>query len=161
MNKIVVPHGAYVVVGDGQKALFLRNEGDEKFPNLRCDREFVDDNPPSREQGTERPGRTFKRADTNQRSAMEPTDWHNLEKHRFARRIAAEMNELIRHHDVKALVVVAPPRTLADLRRAVSDDVKALIVAEVDKDLVKHPIIEIEKMVLAHCAAVSAQQLQA
>jgi protein required for attachment to host cells len=28
-------HGAWVFVGDGQKALFLINEGDEKFPNLR------------------------------------------------------------------------------------------------------------------------------
>jgi copper(I)-binding protein len=28
-------HGAWVFVGDGKKALFLVNEGDEKFPNLR------------------------------------------------------------------------------------------------------------------------------
>ena len=30
-----IPHRAIVFVGDGWKALFLRNEGDEKFPN--CD----------------------------------------------------------------------------------------------------------------------------
>jgi hypothetical protein len=28
-------HGAWVFVGDGRNALFLINEGDEKFPNLR------------------------------------------------------------------------------------------------------------------------------
>ena len=33
-----IPHNALVFVGDGRKALFLRNDGDAKFPNLtrRC-----------------------------------------------------------------------------------------------------------------------------
>jgi protein required for attachment to host cells len=44
--------------------------------------------------------------------------------------------------------VVAPARTLADLRRAFHDDVKKKIVAEVDKDLTKHPVGEIEKHLL-------------
>ena len=33
MTKIDIPHDAFVFVGDGRKALFLRNEGDAKFPN--------------------------------------------------------------------------------------------------------------------------------
>jgi protein required for attachment to host cells len=45
---------------------------------------------------------------------------------------------------VPALVIAAPPRTLADLRRAFHDDVKARIVAEVGKDLTKHPVADIE-----------------
>jgi protein required for attachment to host cells len=42
-------HGAWVFVGDDQKALFLINEGDEMFPNLR--RLLVEEHkdPPSRE----------------------------------------------------------------------------------------------------------------
>jgi protein required for attachment to host cells len=40
---------------------------------------------------------------------------------------------------------VAPPRTLAELRLAFHPDVKACIVAEVNKDLTKHPVDEIEK----------------
>jgi len=31
MNKLKIPHHALVFVGDGRKALFLRNDGDEKF----------------------------------------------------------------------------------------------------------------------------------
>ena len=46
---------------------------------------------------------------------------------------------------MKALVIVAPPRTLAQLRHAFHVDVKKRIIAEVDKDLTKHPISEIEK----------------
>jgi protein required for attachment to host cells len=45
MNKLQIPHSAFVFVGDGRKALFLHNAGDEKFPNLKTERIFVDDNP--------------------------------------------------------------------------------------------------------------------
>src|SRR5271157_2856762 len=55
MSKLSIPHDAFVFVGDGRKALFLRNEGDEKFPNLVTERVFVDENPPTHEQGPERP----------------------------------------------------------------------------------------------------------
>ena len=33
-SQLSMPHDAMIFVGDGQKALFLRNKGDEKFPNL-------------------------------------------------------------------------------------------------------------------------------
>jgi protein required for attachment to host cells len=38
MNKIAIPHDALVFVGDGRKALLLRNTGDKKFPNLITER---------------------------------------------------------------------------------------------------------------------------
>jgi protein required for attachment to host cells len=149
MNKIRIPHHALVFVGDGRKALFLRNEGDEKFPNLRTERVFEDENPPSHEQGTDRPGRVGESAATGRRSALEPTDWHQIEEHRFVRKVAAAMERLVRESKAKSLVVVAPPRTLADLRDAFHPDVKAVIVAEVNKDLTKHPLIEIERQILS------------
>jgi protein required for attachment to host cells len=145
LGKLHLPHDAFVFVGDGRKALFLRNAGDEKYPNLKTERVIVDENPPTREQGSDRPGRTFKRAGTNRRAGMETTDWHELEAHRFAHRVAAAMEQLVRTRNVKALVVAAPPRTLADLRHAFHADVRNRIVAEIDKDLTKHPVAEIEK----------------
>ncbi len=42
MSKIVLPHKAWVLVGDGRKAIVLRNEGDEIFPNLRTADVFKD-----------------------------------------------------------------------------------------------------------------------
>jgi protein required for attachment to host cells len=145
MRKLNIPHDAFVFVGDGRKALFLRNAGDAKFPDLKTERVFVDENPPTHEQGSDRPGRTFKRGGTNLRSAVEDTDWHDLEEHRFAQRVAAAMEQLVRERKVKALVVVAPPRALADLRHAFHADVKARIIAEIDKDLTRHPVYDIEK----------------
>jgi len=140
MSKLTIPHNAWVFVGDGQKALFLRNAGDEKFPNLTTERVFVDENPRTHEQGTDRPGRSFRRAMTNSRSSMETTDWHELEKHRFAQHVASVMEDLMRARNVRALIVAAPPRTLAELRQAFHPDVQRHIIAEIDKDLTKHPI---------------------
>jgi protein required for attachment to host cells len=140
-----IPHHALVFVGDGRRALFLRNEGDELFPNLRTERVFVDENPPSHEQGTERPGRVSKGSQTGGRSAVEATDWHELEERHFAHMVAAAMERLVRASKVKKLVVVAPPRTLSELRIAFHPDVKACVIAEVNKDLTKHPVGEIEK----------------
>ena len=143
--KVKIPHDAFVFVGDGRRALFLRNAGDEQFFNLKTERVFIDDNPSAHEHGSDRPGRVFKSARSNQRSAVAQTDWHELEEHRFAKRVATAMEGLIREHKIKALVVVAPPRTLADLRAAFHPDVKNRIVAEIGKDLTNYPIYEIEK----------------
>lgn len=148
MTKLVIPHDALVFVGDGRKALFLRNAGDEKFINLKTEKVFVDENPPTHEQGSDRPGRAFARASTNRSGSMATTDWHDIEEHRFAREVAAAMEAFVRERKAKTLVVVAPARTLAELRRAFHADVKSRIVAEIDKDLTKHPVGEIEKLLV-------------
>jgi protein required for attachment to host cells len=144
MAKISIPHDAFVFVGDGRKALFLRNEGDEKYLNLKTERVLLDYNPATRDQGSDQPGRSFASVGAR-RSAVEGTDWHELEEHRFAHDIADALHRIVRDRKVKALVVVAPPRTLAELRRAFHAEVKSRIVAEIDKDLTKQPIYEIEK----------------
>ncbi len=148
MQKLKIPHNAFVFVGDGRKALFLRNDGDEKFPNLRTEQVIVDDNPATRDQGADQPGRSFASVGSR-RSSVEQTDWHDLEEHRFAKDVAATLEKVVRDRKVESLVIVAPPRTLADLRHAFHNDVKQRIVAELHKDLTKHPVYEIEKLILA------------
>jgi protein required for attachment to host cells len=146
MSEIRMPHDVLVLVGDGRKALFLRNHGDDKFPDLRVERRvFLDQNPPTHEQGTDKPGRAFSSFDGGRRSGMEGTDWHDLEEHRFARDLAAALERAVRERKVKALIIATPPRTLADLRHALHADVKKCIIAEIAKDLTKHPVHEIEK----------------
>ena len=132
-------------VGDGRKALVLRNEGDEAFPNLKTEQVFVDaNNPSTHEQGSDRPGRSHSSLGAG-RSSVTQTDWHDLEEHRFASKSAAMLHRLVRERKIEAMVVVAPPRALADLRKAFHDEVKKTIIAEIDKDLTKHPVYEIEK----------------
>ncbi|MBL8585921.1 MAG: host attachment protein [Bradyrhizobiaceae bacterium] len=144
MAKINLPHDAFDFVGDGRKALVLRNEGDEKFLNLKTEQVLVDQNPPTREQGSDQPGRAFASVGSR-RSAVEEADWHVLEEQRFAHEVAAALQRIVRDRKVKALVVVAPPKTLAELRKAFHSEVKNRIVAEIDKDLTKQPVYEIEK----------------
>ena len=53
--------------------------------------------------------------------------------------VAAVLEKVVRENKVEAVVVVAPPRTLAELRRVFHDDVRQRIIAEIDKDLTKIP----------------------
>jgi protein required for attachment to host cells len=144
MSKTTIPHNAVVFVGDGRKALVLRNHGDGDLLDLRTERVFTDQNPSTHEQGADRPGRAFSSVGSS-RSAVTQTDWHALEEHRFTHEVASTLQRIVRERDVEALVVVAPPRTLADLRKAFHPDVKKKIVAEIGKDLTKFPVDQIEK----------------
>ena len=98
MSRVSIPHDALVFVGDGQKALFLRNAGDATLLNLTTERVFTDENPSTHEQGTDRPGRKLSSSGPagNLRSGVETTDWHELEKERFVAHVAAALERLVR-----------------------------------------------------------------
>jgi protein required for attachment to host cells len=148
VKKIALPHDAFVFVGDGRKALFLRNEGDEKYANLVTVQVLEDENPATREQGTDRPGRAFNGAHSTARSAVEPTDWHEIEEHRFAQRAAEALEGIVRERAAPAVVIAAPARTLSDVRRKLHNDVKDKVLAEIDKDFTKMPVWDIEKHIV-------------
>lgn len=143
-----IPHNAYVIVGDGRKALFLRNEGNGAALDLKTEQVFQNDNPPTREQGTSPPGRSFQSVGSS-RSSVEQTDWHEIGEQRFARTVTDALEALARDRDVPGFVIIAPPRTLADLRQAFGADIKHRIIAEIDKDLTGHPIKDIAKHLTA------------
>ena len=63
----------WVLVADGARALVLRNDGDAEYPNLKLVRTYGQENPATRKQGTDRPGRTHESVGSG-RSAMEPPD---------------------------------------------------------------------------------------
>jgi protein required for attachment to host cells len=145
---IRLPHRAVVFVGDGRKALFLLNEGTALKPRLEVQRVFEDENPPTHEQGSDRPGRALSGIAPS-RSAMEQTDWHDIEKHRFARAVACALNSLLQQSRAEHVVIVAPPRTLADLRQSFSPAVEKLIVAEIAKDLTGLTVSDISQYLTA------------
>ena len=147
MKDIALKHEGWVVVADGEKALFLFNEGDEVYPNLKVFREMEHENPPSREQGTDKAGR-LSDAGSSHRSAVENTDWHKIEKERFAREISDRLYKFAHQGRFQSLVLVAPPHVLGDLRKELHQEVARRIVAEVPKDLTKHPVDQIELLVL-------------
>lgn len=144
-----IEHEAWILVADGRRALLLRNEGDALYPNLKVETVLEDaPNPPTREHGSDKPGRAQESA-TMRSSAMEQTDWHDMEEQRFAATVAERVADLCRAGTIGKLIVAAAPRTLANLRGAFAEPVKQAIIAEFDKDLTRHPVPEIEKVLTA------------
>jgi protein required for attachment to host cells len=66
----------------------------------------------------------------------------------IAGRVTAALEEPVPSRKVPALLVVAPPHTLADLRRRLHPDVKQRVAAEINKDLTNHQAAEIETRLL-------------
>ena len=144
MSGLSIDHGAWVMVGDGEKALFFRNEGDGYYPNLEVVDVFQQDNPRTSEQGTDRPGRAHSSVGMH-RSAMQETNWHKLEKHRFAKEIAEALYTAAHSGRYSKLVIAAPPMTMGDIRKALHKEVSEKVVAEISKDLTNMPKDEIER----------------
>jgi protein required for attachment to host cells len=140
-----IPSEALVLVGDGRKALFLRNRGTSAQPDLVLETELEQQNPPAREHGTDRPGRKHG-SDGVSRSAIEETDQHQRAEQLFATRLADRLYEMGHAHEYQARVVVAPPRMLGDLRAALHPEVAQRLVGEVPKDLLSHTLPDITRL---------------
>ncbi len=144
MSGLKLPHDAWVVVMDGKKALFLRNEGDEKFIHLQVMREVAQENPPTKEQGAAPPGRMGD--SSGNISAVEETDLHQLAEDRFTVDIARQLYAHAHKGDFEHLVITAPPKALGVLRKELHKTVQDRLMVEIDKDLTGHPLDEIEKI---------------
>ena len=142
---MTIPHNALVLVADGRKALFLRNEGDEKYPNLRVEKHTQQDNPAARDQTSDGPGHSFASVG-GARSALEQTDFHQLAEDRFAAETAELLHRQIQARGYEKLIVAAPPHALGELRKHYHKDVAARLILEVDKDLTDHTLPSIEKI---------------
>jgi len=127
----------WFVVADGAKARILAQRGGSGPLEPASNSCFAQAEArlPTREVGADRPGRVHESADAT-RHAMEPrVDWHRFAKEQFARGIADALEAAAGRKLYDALVLVAPPRTLGDLRRALGDHASALVTREIAKDL--------------------------
>jgi protein required for attachment to host cells len=144
-----LPHNSFVVVADGEKMLFFRNEGDAEYPQLVVERNREQENPQDIEQKTDAAGRSHAGAGPGGNSYGE-TDFHQLEKDRFAHETADMLKRWALRNDFEQLVVVAPPKTLGELRKHYHKEVEKRLVGEIPKDLTNMPVGDIEKALLAH-----------
>ena len=148
-----VPHDTYVLVADGRKLLFLRNEGDAQALNLQVEMAEEQSNPATRDQGTDAAGRassTSPAGRNNQSgSSVEPTDFHQLEEDRFAADAADMLRKRALARKYDKLIVVAPPKTLGELRKHYHKEVEARLTGELATDLTGHTIPNIEKLLMA------------
>lgn len=129
-----IAHGTLVMAIDGGKMLLLRNEGDDKFIVLDTVSHDTIDHPPTRDIGSDAPGRAFSSSD-RRRSAYAETDWHEEAEQRFAIKAAAGLERVVGSQRAD-VVVFAAPRMLGLLRRHWGKKTRASLIAEIDKDMV-------------------------
>jgi len=143
-----IPNNSVVLVADGRKSLFFRNAGDGVTPNLAVEDKAEFDNPAHSEQATDMAGQSMKTRD-GRGGSMDEVDFHQQEEDRFAADMADALRARALDGDFEALIVVAPPKTLGELRKHYHKEVAKRIVGEVPKDLVKMPVAEIERILQA------------
>lgn len=143
--------GTWIVVADGTKALFLVNEGDEHAAHFRVMRKEEQENPQAQDWAANRPGR-FNDGPNVHRSAVEDTDWHELEQERFAGELADILYKRAHQGRFEKLVIAAAPQALGQIRKELHQEVVSRVIAEIDKDLTNHPIGEIEDLIAREIA---------
>src|SRR5262245_47453990 len=135
----------WFVIADGARARILRNDGPGTPLVPAIDRDLADPavHGHSRDLKSDRPGRAFDPG-SGQPHAMEPHhDFHNFEKRMFARQVAKLLDEHAAKKDIERLVLVAPPKTLGDLRAELSPHSIGLVAAEIPKDLTHVPVAKL------------------
>lgn len=133
----------WILVADGARARVLVNDGIGKGLHSAIDGEMAHALPPTRELGSDRPGRG-QQCGTGGRHAIQPhVDWHRFEKEKFSKEMATLLDAAAEHGAFHRLVLIAPPRTLGDLRGALGAKARSLIHAEIDKDLTHVAIREL------------------
>ena len=145
-----IAHDTVVLVADGRKMLFLRNDGDAAYPNLKVEAAEEHPNPRDVDQKTDTHGRASSTGagtttGSGSGSTMGEADFHQLEEDRFAAECADLLKRRALANDYEQLIVVAPPRTLGELRKHYHKEVETRLVGEIHKDLTGHPVPDIEK----------------
>ena len=125
----------WILVADGARARVLMNDGAGKGLQPTVNGEMAHVLPSNRDMGTDRPGRTQQRGTSGPHALQPHVDWHRFEKEKFSKEIAGLLDAAAERGNFHRLVLVAPPRTLGDLRAALGTKARSLVHAEIDKDL--------------------------
>lgn len=142
-----IENGTWVLIADGEKALFLRNETDAENPNLQVIRKEEQENPKDIDQSANRPGRVGQSA-THGKSAYDDTDWHELAKERFAADLADILYKRAHNGDFEKIILAAAPNILGELRAKLHQVVTDKVIAEIPKTLTNHALQDIEKILV-------------
>ncbi|NIA70333.1 host attachment protein [Pelagibius litoralis] len=126
---------SWIVVADGAHARILENDGPGKGLTPLTAEETNRTPRPSREIDADRPGRTHDRMGPGRHAMEPPSDAHRNEKRRFAEDLAQQLNTAVLRHRYDRLILIAPAKTLGDLRRSLNKEATARIHGELPKDL--------------------------
>jgi len=139
-----IPHDSYVLVADGAKMLFFRNEGDADNPNLTVIAAEQQADHYDRDIKTDQAGQKPGSPGSGGGSTAGEADFHAQAEQRFAVEAADRINRAALANAFEQLIIVAPPKTLGELRKHYHKQVEGRITAEIAKDLTGHPVDRIE-----------------
>jgi protein required for attachment to host cells len=141
------PIRTWILVADGARARIFVNNGPGKGIEEMAGSAFENELPPSRDIGSDRPGRTFN-STGSVRHAIEPgIDPHRERKREFLGHVARYLDKARQRGDFDRLVIVAPPPALGDLRGEMAAKLRELVTGEIAHDLVEHPKSAVSKHV--------------
>lgn len=118
---MLIPHGAVIALVDGEDWQILRNGGTEVEPELT-----VLPTPELAETNHGSGGR-------HQISAANPSG-NQRDEDAHAAAVGEWLNRQVQDHKIEKLVVIAPPRTLGELRHHYSKAVQNAVIGELAKD---------------------------
>lgn len=140
----------WVVVADGAHAKVYTGDADGRGLSAAPVSTYDATTKRNRELVTDKPGRLWGPGprggapNVGQRSAADPrTEPRRHVEQMFIKDVADAVESAVKDGAVDQLVLVAAPRALGDLRNALSDYVKAKVIAEIDRELVQRPPAEI------------------
>lgn len=144
-----IPQNAHVLVMDGGKLLLFKNDGSKAEPALNIVMHTIQESAATRDQGSERPGRTHESVGSR-RSSHEQTDFHQLDEDQFAAEAAEMLKCEVMAHNIDDLLIVAAPRTLGELRKHLHTEVERRVIGEISKDVAWRPTDEIMAAIAAN-----------
>jgi protein required for attachment to host cells len=136
----------WVVVADSAKALFFALESEDGARSLKQAAETMTSHIQrhSADLKSDKPGRSFASAGGGVRHAIEPhRDYHKLEKHEFARAIVQFLEKSFDAHAFERFVLVAPERSLGEMRKLLPRKMQGCLWNEVPHDFTKLDAAEI------------------
>ena len=130
-------HNARVLVTDGGRATVFRNAGQVGHPDLVPFKSYHQDNPPNREQASDKPSIVMESVGYGRSTAEQP-DYHQMTEDRFVKDIATDMEKDLAAGEFTEIIVVAPPVALGVWRKAARPGLAKVTLMEINKDLTKH-----------------------
>jgi protein required for attachment to host cells len=134
--------GTWIIVADGSRARFFKLSSTDTLVSA-IDHESIAPTLKNNQIGADRPGRTFESAGTIRHEKEPPTRPARQAAIELAGEVAILLEAERKAGSFEHLIVVAPPRSIGDLRGAMSEQLKSVVTAEIGKDLSKLSVSEL------------------
>ncbi len=129
----------WILIADSSRAKIMASKGRSGDMATVEGQAFRSPQRQLREILSDRPGRSFDSVGGGRHAMEYSSDARREDDRAFAKVLATALADALRRKEYDRLVLAAAPRTLGDLRASLPDQVKAVVCAEIDKDLTHIP----------------------